>query len=58
MRVVIIAEAPEEPGNRALSDLNRELSRIYNGLPKVVVTDRTLPLEGNPWEDTSRTVAF
>lgn len=44
MRQVIIAEAPEEPGNRALSDVNRELSRIYNGLPKVVVTDRTLPL--------------
>jgi dihydrofolate reductase len=34
-----IADAPDDPGNRALSADNRELSRIYNNLPKSVVSD-------------------
>ena len=44
-----IADAPADPGNRALSADNRELSRIYNTLPKAVVSDTyTVPVD-NPW---------
>jgi dihydrofolate reductase len=44
-----IADAPDDPGNPALSAGNRELSRIYNGLPKAVITDTyTVPVD-NPW---------
>jgi dihydrofolate reductase len=51
-----IADAPPDPANRALSDDNRELSRIYNGLEKVVVTDRDAPADDNPWHDTTTTI--
>jgi dihydrofolate reductase len=51
-----IADAPDDPDNRALSADNRELSRIYNELPKVVVSDSyTVPAE-NAWHDTTRVV--
>jgi dihydrofolate reductase len=44
-----IADAPADPVNRALSADNRELSRIYNNLPKTVVSDTyTVPAD-NPW---------
>jgi dihydrofolate reductase len=44
-----IADAPDDPDNRALSPGNRELSRIYNGLPKTVISDTyTVPVD-NPW---------
>lgn len=48
-----IADAPEDPDNRALSSDNRELSRIYNRLEKVVVTDSGPPSSDNPWFDTT-----
>ncbi len=51
-----LADAPTDPANRALSDNNRELSRIYNRLPKVVVSDRYSPPEDNPWHDTTTVV--
>jgi dihydrofolate reductase len=51
-----IADAPPDPANRALSDDNRELSRIYNGLEEVVVTDRDAPADDNPWHDTTTTI--
>ena len=51
-----IADAPPDLANRALSDNNRELSRIYNGLAKVVVTDRAAPSAENPWHDTTTAV--
>jgi len=51
-----IVDAPPDPANRALSDDNRELSRIYNGLEKVVVTDRDAPADDNPWHDTTTTI--
>jgi hypothetical protein len=38
-----IADAPEEPGNRALSADNRELSRIYNGLRRLSATPIPCP---------------
>ena len=51
-----IADADADPTNRALSDDNRELSRIYNGLAKVVVTDSYSPPLDNPWRETTTVV--
>ena len=51
-----IADAPDDPANRALSEDNRELSRIYNGLPKVVVSDDYLVPSENPWQATTTVV--
>lgn len=51
-----IADAPADPDNRALSDDNRELSRIYNALPKVVVSDTYAPPPDNPWHTTTTVV--
>jgi dihydrofolate reductase len=48
-----IADAPADPENRAFSDVNRELSRLYNGLPKVVVSDRYEVPDDNPWRDSA-----
>lgn len=49
----LIADAPEEPGNQMLSDGNRELSRIYAGIPKVVVSETYAVPEDNPWAGTT-----
>ncbi len=51
-----VADAPADPENRALSDDNRELSRIYNGLHKVVVTNHYTPPPDHPWHDTTTVV--
>jgi dihydrofolate reductase len=51
-----IADAPADPTNRELSDDNRELSRIYNLIGKVVVADDYPPPLGNPWRDTTTLV--
>lgn len=51
-----IADAPDDPDNRGLSDDNRELSRIYNRLEKAVVSDSGAPSPQNPWHDTTTTV--
>jgi dihydrofolate reductase len=51
-----IAEAPEDPGNRALSRDNRELSRIYNGLPKTVVSDSYAVPSDNPWHSVTTVI--
>ena len=51
-----IADAPADPDNRALSGTNREISRIYNTLPKVVVSDTyTVPAD-NPWQHQTTVV--
>jgi hypothetical protein len=34
-----VADAPPNPADRSVSDDNREFSRIYNSIPKVVVSD-------------------
>ncbi|WP_109472798.1 dihydrofolate reductase family protein [Ornithinimicrobium cavernae] len=52
-----VADAPEDPDNRALSPTNREMSRIYNALPKVVVSDSYVVPTENPWHDTTSVVA-
>jgi dihydrofolate reductase len=44
-----IVSAPPDPDNRALSEVNREISRIYNQLPKVVVSDSYQVPEDNAW---------
>jgi dihydrofolate reductase len=51
-----IADAPVDPTNRELSDDNRELSRIYNLIGKVVVADDYSPPLGNPWHDTTTVI--
>jgi dihydrofolate reductase len=52
-----IADAPADPDNRALSADNRELSRIYNRLLKVVVSDRYSVPDENAWRDTTTVIS-
>ena len=52
-----VADAPPDPGNRALSEINRETSRIYNRLPKIVVSDTYAVPADHPWHNTSTVVA-
>ena len=52
-----IVSAPNDPDNRALSDVNRETSHIYNQLPKVVVSDHYSVPEDNAWRDRTTVIA-
>jgi dihydrofolate reductase len=52
-----IADAPADPGNRALSADNRELSRIYSRLPKTVVSDTYTVPGDNPWHHVTTVIA-
>ena len=51
-----VADAPADPANRGLSETNREISRIYSRLPKVVVSDSLSVGDDNPWRRTSHVV--
>lgn len=51
-----VANAPEDPDNRALSVDNRATSRAYNAIPKVVVSDSLQVDRGNPWYGTTTIV--
>ncbi len=51
-----VAGAPHDPGNRALSDDNREFSRLYDPLPKVVVSDGLVVPADNPWHAVTSVV--
>ena len=51
-----IATAPADPDNRALSDDNRELSGVYNSLPKVVVSDSYRVPADNAWRDQTTVI--
>jgi dihydrofolate reductase len=51
-----VADAPADPANPGLSDVNRAFSRIYNQVPKVVVSDGFTPPEDNPWFATTSRV--
>jgi dihydrofolate reductase len=51
-----IVTAPADPDNRALDDVNREISRIYNQLPKVVVSDTYRVPDDNPWHDQTTVI--
>ena len=52
-----IVTAPADPDNRALSDVNREISRIYNQLPKAVVSDRYSVPKDNAWRHQTTVIA-
>jgi hypothetical protein len=41
-----VADAPDDPGNRAVDATNRQISRIYNGVPKVVISDSLVVAQG------------
>lgn len=56
-----IADAPEPedphaPEARDVDDANREISRRFNGLPKVVVSDRGPIPTDNPWVKTTAVI--
>ena len=51
-----IADAPADPDNRALDRTNREISRVYNTLPKVVVSDTYTVSADNPWQHQTTVV--
>jgi dihydrofolate reductase len=51
-----IANAPRDPLNRALSEDNRELSRLYNPIPKIVVSDGLVVPADNPWHGVTTVV--
>jgi dihydrofolate reductase len=51
-----IADAPDDPTDRALSDDNRELSRRYGPLPKIVVSDGLVVPADNPWHAVTTVV--
>lgn len=52
----MIADAPEDPTNRAVSDVNREFSRRYGVVPKIVVSDTLVISTKNAWHDTTEIV--
>jgi dihydrofolate reductase len=51
-----IMDAPEDASNRALSEDNREISRLYNGIPKVVVSDSFEMPADHPWSATTTVI--
>ena len=48
-----IADEPEDPEDRRLSEDNRRLSRRYNQIGKVVVSDSYEPPADHVWHDTT-----
>lgn len=52
----MIANAPEDPSNPALSEDNREFSRRYDTVEKIVVSDSLEVATGHPWASTTVTV--
>lgn len=51
-----IADAPADPDNPALDEVNREISRVFNALPKAVVSDSCVLSADNPWYDSTTVV--
>lgn len=51
-----IADAPEDPADRSLDEANRGISRRWNEVPKVVVTDGYRVPDDHPWQDTTTAV--
>lgn len=51
-----VADAPEDPNNRAVSSDNREVSRLYNRIAKVVVSDSLDVPADHPWAATTTVV--
>jgi dihydrofolate reductase len=53
----LIADAPEGLTNPALNVVNREFSRQYRSIPKIVVSDSLEVRTDNPWRDTTEVVS-
>lgn len=53
----MVADAPEDANNPGLSDVNREFSRLYGDIPKLVVSDSLLVARDNPWYETTEVVS-
>jgi dihydrofolate reductase len=53
----MVADAPEDPSNPALSATNREFSRLYRDIPKLVVSNSLVVAADNPWHDTTEVVS-
>jgi dihydrofolate reductase len=51
-----VADAAEDPDNRALSPDNREISRLYNRVAKVVVSDSLNVPADHPWAATTTVI--
>jgi dihydrofolate reductase len=51
-----VADAPQDPTNRAVSQGNREVSRIYHRIPKVVVSDSLVVPAAHPWAATTTVI--
>jgi dihydrofolate reductase len=51
-----IADAPEDPANRALTADNREISRRNNAIDKVVVSDTLTVADTDAWRATTEIV--
>lgn len=53
----LIVDAPADPANPALSETNREFSRLYRDIPKIVVSDSLEVPAAHPWAATLEVVA-
>lgn len=53
----MVADAPEDAANPALSAVNREFSRRYNDIPKLVVSDHYEIPETHPWRGNTSVVS-
>ena len=52
-----IADAPDDPGNRAFDETNRAISRAWNSQSVIVVSDSYVVPADNPWAQRTRVVA-
>ena len=52
-----VADAPEDAANPALSPTNREFSRLYRDIPKLVVSDSLDVPADHPWTVTTEVIA-
>ncbi|WP_435748262.1 dihydrofolate reductase family protein [Microbacterium sp. PMB16] len=48
---------PDSPEGRALDEVNRAISRAFNRLPKVVVSDRGAIDPANAWHDSTTVIS-
>ncbi len=52
-----VADAPADPANRSLDEVNRGISRRYREVQKVAVSDDFTVADDHPWADRSSVVA-
>jgi dihydrofolate reductase len=52
----MVADAPENAADPALSEVNREFSRRYRDIPKIVASDAYEVPADNPWRGTTRVI--